>query len=108
MTRNIASALIAAAFLATAGAAHAQPASIGEGYSASIRHNDLDVSTAAGLATFRGRVKAAANRLCGTVESRLFEEAQASAQCRAQLMRSAEQQLAATTAAASAEIVGTR
>jgi UrcA family protein len=107
MTKIASSALIAAAAMLST-AAPAQPASNAAAQSASIRHSDLDISTPAGLATFRGRAKAAANRLCGTVEARLFEEAQASANCRAQLMRSAEQQLASSQAAPAGEVAGTR
>jgi UrcA family protein len=106
MTKLHALISIAAAF-AAAGAASAQPAGGGEGASAAIRHADLNLSSASGVETFRGRVKAAANRICGAVPAQPADHARAVASCRAELTRSAEAQLAAL-GAASDEVAGTR
>ena len=100
MTRNFSSALIAAA-LCTAGAAQAKEPNP----SATIRYGDLNLASPSGVATFRGRVKAAANRLCGTAPAQVIHQARAAADCRAELMRSAEAQIAA--AGATAEVTGT-
>jgi UrcA family protein len=75
-----------------------------ETFTASVRHNDLNLASPAGLETFRGRVKALANRVCGDVPVAPIREAASVAACRAQLFRSADAQarvaLAPTAAAA--------
>jgi UrcA family protein len=57
---------VALAATFAAGAAQAQaPAESGETYSIAVRSADLNLSSADGLATFRGRVRAAASHACG-------------------------------------------
>lgn len=95
--------------LAAAGAAQAQPAAASDAVSAVVRHADLNLASASGVETFRGRVKAAANRICGAVPAQPADHARAVASCRAEVTRSAEAQLAALAAApASDEVAGTR
>lgn len=101
MTKLI-SAIAAAALLVPAAAQAAGP----DAPSASIRYDDLNLASPSGVATFNGRVKAAANRTCGVVPVAPFEEARAIEACREQMFRSAAMQIAA--AAASNEVLGTR
>ena len=91
-----------AALAAAAPAIAQQPA---ETFTASVQQADLNLASAAGVATFRGRVKALADRTCGAVPVAPIREADAIAACRARLFRSAESQLAA--ALGSAETRGT-
>ena len=103
MTKLVSTA-IAAALLCSAGAGHAQPA---DGRSAAIQTADLNLATPSGLATFHGRVKAAANRICGHVPVAPLEEALAVEQCRDQMFRSAADQLASARSGRS-DALGTR
>lgn len=84
-----------------------QPA---ETFTASVQQDDLNLASAAGIATFRGRVKALADRTCGAVPVAPIREAAPVAACRAELFRSAEAQLdlAATPAAAAGANGGSR
>ena len=102
MTKLI-SAIAAAALLVPAAA---QAAGSDAAPSASIRYDDLNLASPSGVATFNGRVKAAANRTCGVVPVAPFEEARAIEACREQMFRSAAMQIAAATA--SNEVLGTR
>jgi UrcA family protein len=79
-----------AAVLAAVPAVAQQPA---DTFTASVQQDDLNLASPAGLATFRGRVKALANRVCGAVPVAPLREAEAVAACRAQLFSSAESQL---------------
>lgn len=82
------------AFLAaTAAAAPAIAQAPAESFTASVQQDDLNLASAAGIATFRGRVKALADRTCGTVPVAPIREAAPVAACRAQLFRSAEAQI---------------
>ncbi len=62
-------------------------------FTASIQQDDLNLASAAGIATFRGRVKALANRVCGEVPVAPIREAAPVAACRGQLFRSAQAQI---------------
>jgi UrcA family protein len=62
-------------------------------FTASVQQDDLNLASAAGIATFRGRVKALADRTCGAVPVAPIREAAPVAACRAELFRSAEAQL---------------
>lgn len=91
-------ALLAAAVAAAPAVAQA-PA---ETFTASVQQDDLNLAGAAGIATFRGRVKALADRTCGAVPVAPIREAAPVAACRAQLFRSAEAKLELAAAAPSA------
>ena len=108
MTRCYSSLLLAAAFAANAVPALAQAAEPLP--TAVVRHADLDLGSAGGVATFRGRVKAAANRACGMAPMLPFHEADAVSACRAAVVRSGERQLLGRIAAHSTEsdVRGTR
>jgi UrcA family protein len=99
---------IALASLLAATAAQAQPAAESETYSASIRSGDLNLATPGGLATFHGRVKAAANQICGTAPVLPFNEARAIGECRAHLFRSADRQVTLAMAKSDDGVAGTR
>lgn len=71
-------------------------------FTASVQQDDLNLASAAGIATFRGRVKAVADRTCGAVPVAPIREAAPVAACRAQLFRSAEAQLELASAPAAA------
>lgn len=62
-------------------------------FTAAVQQDDLNLASPAGLATFRGRVKALANRVCGAVPVAPLREFEAVAACRAQLFRSADSQV---------------
>src|SRR4051812_23988869 len=105
MIRYLAPIALAAAF---AGLAQAQPAYADDMVSATILAADLNLATPAGLATLRGRVRAAANRLCGIAPILPLDEASAIGRCRAELTRSAEGQLAIASTQRDTAVVGTR
>jgi UrcA family protein len=105
MIRYLAPIALAAAF---AGVAQAQPAYAGDMVSVAVRTGDLNLATPAGLATLQGRVRAAANRLCGVAPTLPLDEASAIGRCRAQLARSAEGQIALAFAQRDSAVVGTR
>jgi len=65
-----------------------------ETFTASVQQADLNLASPAGIATFRGRVKALADRTCGAVPVAPIREADAVAACRTRLFRSADSQLA--------------
>jgi UrcA family protein len=71
-------------------------------FTASVQQDDLNLASAPGVATFRGRVKALADRTCGAVPVAPLREAAPVAACRAQLFRSAEAQLELAAAPAAA------
>ena len=82
---------IALAGLIAATPAAAQPGA--EDFSVAIPYSDLNLASAAGLATFSGRVKSAAANVCiGAGDSPLQQTLQAQ-KCRANFKRTAEQQL---------------
>jgi UrcA family protein len=77
-------------------------------FSASVQQDDLDLASPAGIATFRGRVKALANRVCGAVPVAPLREAEAVAACRAQLFRSADSQVSLAQAPGGSGFAGGR
>lgn len=101
------SSMILASLLAT-GAAQAQPAEGSQSYTASVRSGDLNLATPGGLATFHGRVKVAANQICGLAPSLPFYEARSVGECRAQIFRSAERQVTLAMAKSDTTVAGTR
>lgn len=86
-----------AALAAAAPAVAQQPA---ETFTASVQQSDLNLASPAGVATFKGRVKALADRTCGAVPVAPLREADPIAECRARLFRSADAQLAAALGSA--------
>ncbi|MEA3064849.1 MAG: hypothetical protein QOJ27_1295 [Sphingomonadales bacterium] len=73
-------------------------------FSAAVQQGDLNLASPAGVATFRGRVKALADRTCGAVPVAPIREAGPIAACRAQLFRSAERQVSLALAPATASL----
>jgi UrcA family protein len=94
------------ALLALLAAAPAFAQEHSEMFTASVQQDDLNLASPAGVATFRGRVKALADRTCGAVPVASIREAGPVAACRAQLSRSAELHLA--LAAAPAQLASAR
>lgn len=94
-----------AALAAAAPAIAQQPA---ETFTASVRQDDLNLAGPAGIATFKGRVKALADRVCGTVPVAPIREAGPVAACRAQVFRSADSQLDLALAGPQAQFAGSR
>ena len=80
----------------------------GDTFTASVRQDDLNLASPAGIATFRGRVKALADRVCGVVPVTPIREAGPVAACRSQLYRSADSQLDLALAPAPAQFAGSR
>jgi UrcA family protein len=92
MKKLFTSAALVAALLA-AGSAPAQ-AFTGEFRTGSIHYGDLNLESAEGLATFKGRVRAAANALCADhVYVSPIQQAMADRSCRANVLRNAEAQV---------------
>ena len=82
---------IALAGLTCTAPAFAQPA--GDSFAVSISYADLNLSSTAGLATFRGRVKAGADRACVGVGDSPLQQLLQVQKCRANFISSADQQL---------------
>ena len=57
---------------------------------ANVTYGDLNLQTESGLATLRGRVKAAANRVCGPISVEPLAEKLDRAKCRAQVISESE------------------
>jgi UrcA family protein len=99
-----------AATLST-GAAQAQSPAAAEGadtYRVSVRQADLNLASASGLATFRGRVRAAASQACGDGKVAPLIEATQIAQCRAGFVRNAEARVSVALARQDTVVAGTR
>ena len=77
-------------------------------FTASVQQDDLNLASAAGIATFRGRVKALADRVCGAVPVAPIREAAPVSACRDQLYRSAQAQLELAAAPAGGANGGSR
>jgi UrcA family protein len=77
-------------------------------FTASVRQDDLNLASPAGIATFKGRVKALADRVCGAVPVAPIREAGPVAACRSQVFRSADSQLDLALAAPQAQFAGSR
>jgi UrcA family protein len=102
---------VALAATLTAGAANAQGASSAEGgdtYSVAVRSGDLNLGSAGGLATFRGRVQHVAEQTCGASKVSPLVEATQIAQCRARFLRSAEARATIAAAQQDTRVAGTR
>jgi UrcA family protein len=102
---------VALAATLAAGAANAQgtaSADAGDTYSVAVRSGDLNLATASGLATLRGRVQHVAERTCGAAKVSPLVEALQIAQCRARFMRSAEGRAAVASAQQDTRVAGTR
>ncbi|HYD38947.1 MAG TPA: UrcA family protein [Allosphingosinicella sp.] len=90
--------------LLAAAPAAAEPA---DTVTAVVEQDDLNLATAAGRATLKGRVKAAADRVCGAVPVAPLREAGPVAACRAALFRSAEARIGLAFGSETAEVRGT-
>ena len=97
--------------IAAAGLFAANPAaadSLDGAYSVSIPYQDLNLASAAGYATFQGRVKAQVNRVCSSDFITPVRETDDIRQCRAQLTRAAERSLELTHPPVSGKLVAYR
>jgi UrcA family protein len=103
MTKFLVSIALAAS-LTTA----AQAAPAAETFTASVRAGDLNLASAGGLATLRGRVRAVADRYCGVAPAKPLIETMAIARCHAELERSAASQVALALSQTDTAVVGTR
>ena len=92
MTKILSSMALAIA-MASLSAAQAQPAETALVRTATVSYSDLNLSSAAGLKTFHGRVKAAGNRLCSTVQLTPIEQVIEDKKCRASVVRAATAQV---------------
>lgn len=103
---------VALAATLAAGAAQAQPPATAtdrtDTYSLSVHVADLNLATPSGLATFRGRVRAAAAQACGDPTAVPLFEAMDIVQCRAGFIRSAEGRLAMALNRQDTVVAGTR
>lgn len=110
MTKLMTAAALAASLFST-GAASAQPAAAGadrDTYSVAVRHADLNLASPSGLATFRGRVRAAAGQACGDPKVTPVLEATQIARCRAGFVRAAENGVTLALARSDTAVAGTR
>ncbi|MBV9931997.1 MAG: UrcA family protein [Alphaproteobacteria bacterium] len=101
--------IAAAALAATAATAAAQtPGETADTYSVAVRSADLNLASASGLATFRGRVRAAAAHACGDTKVAPLIEATQIAQCRAGFERTADGRVSFALARQDNVVAGTR
>ena len=92
-----------------AGAAQAQAPTAGaDTYSVAVRSGDLNLASPNGVATFRGRVRAAATHACGDLKTAPLIEATQIAQCRAGFERSAEGRVSLAAMRQDTAVAGTR
>ena len=96
-----------AATMAAGAAAQAAPVTDDETYSVAIRIGDLDLASPAGQATFNGRVKRAADSVCGFAVGSISQVDMVD-QCRVSLMRTARAQTAFALRSTDAGTAGTR
>jgi len=106
MLKLITVAALAAAFAGTASEAQG-PATAGT-YSVAIRSADLNLASPGGLATFRGRVHAAAAQACGDEKVAPLAEATQIAQCRAGFARAADYRVGVALTRQDTVVAGTR
>jgi UrcA family protein len=106
MIKFVSTVLLVSAALMAAPSAHAQPLNRDGSFAASIRQGDLNLATAQGQATFRGRVKTVANQICGIPQTLPYADALSVEQCRTQVVRAADARIAALAPAT--EFAGTR
>lgn len=99
---------VAIAATLCAGAARAQAPSDGaDTYKVAVRSADLNLASAGGVATFQGRVRAAATHVCGDAKVSPLLDATQIAECRAGFERSAQIRVARATPQDTA-VAGTR
>jgi UrcA family protein len=99
---------VAVAASLAAGAAQAQTPDAADTYRVSVRQADLNLASPSGLATFRGRVRAAASQACGDGKVAPLLEATQIAQCRAGFVRAAEARVSVALARQDTVVAGTR
>jgi UrcA family protein len=99
---------IALAATLAAGAAQAQAPNGDDTYRVAVRVGDLNLASPSGLATFHGRVRAAAAQACGAVVVAPLAEATLTAQCRAGFIRAAESKVSLALGRQDNSIAGTR
>ena len=87
-TVRIASLAVAAA-IAGIGAGSASAADVSQTQSVEVRHGDLDLTSAAGVARLDRRIKAAAARACGSYDERDLRMAAEARACRSETIAQA-------------------
>jgi len=108
MLKLFTAAALAASLTAGAAQAQAPAAAADDTYSVAVRSADLNLASASGLATFRGRVRAAAAHACGDAKVSPLVEATQIAQCRAGFERSAEGRVSLASIRQDTAVAGTR
>lgn len=92
-----------------AGAARAQaPADAADTYRVAVRSADLNLASPSGIATFEGRVRAAAAQACGDAKVAPLNEATQIAQCRVGFERGARLRVSIAQARTDTTVAGTR
>lgn len=99
---------VAAGLAAGAAQAQAPDAEAGDTYRIAVRSADLNLMSPSGLATFHGRVRAAAAQACGEAKVAPLAEATRIAQCRAGFVRAAEGRMSLVLARQDTGVAGTR
>jgi UrcA family protein len=94
---------------ALCGSARAQaPTDAADTYSVAVRSADLNLASPSGIATFQGRVRAAAAHACGDAKVAPLLEATQIARCRAEFERSAQLRVSFAQARQDTTVAGTR
>jgi UrcA family protein len=106
MIRFFATAAIAA--MMVTGAAPAAPTDGEDTYRVTIQTGDLDLSSPAGQATFRGRVSRAADSACGVIPVAPLSQVDIVEGCRLSLTRSARAQMELARRSIDTGVAGTR
>jgi UrcA family protein len=100
---------VALAATLCAGAAKAQaPADAADTYAVAVRSGDLNLASPSGIATFQGRVRAAAAQACGDAKVAPLLEATQIARCRAGFERGAQLRTPLAQARQDTTVAGTR
>lgn len=100
--RNLFASMAIAGLLLSTGAAAAPASEDTQTYSVAINYADLNLHSAEGLEAFGSRVKSEARRVCGATKVTPLQESLEIRQCRAQLIRSANNRIETAVASRSA------
>ncbi|HEX8667173.1 MAG TPA: UrcA family protein [Allosphingosinicella sp.] len=107
MTRFFSSIVLAAALLSS-GLARAEAAPAANLPTATIHTADLNLRSAMGRDALDGRIRGAANLLCGANHTLPLDSSARTRTCRAELFRSAERQVRVALRRGQVELLGTR
>jgi UrcA family protein len=107
MTRFFSSILLTATLLSS-GLARAEAGPDADFSTTTIQTADLNLHSAAGRKALNGRIRRAADLLCGTNHTLPLDSSARTRACRAELFRSADRQVRVAVRRGEVEVLGTR